>query len=54
MIIDPGADAETIIDFIKDKHLIPKFIVIHMDMADHIGANARLKEAFPDIHDLCS
>ena len=26
MIIDPGADAETIMAFIKDKHLIPKTI----------------------------
>ena len=50
MIIDPGADAETIIAFIKDKHLIPKFIVITHGHGDHIGANARLKEAFPDIH----
>lgn len=49
MIIDPGADAETIIAFIKDKHLIPKFIVITHGHGDHIGANARLKEAFPDI-----
>lgn len=49
MIIDPGADAEAIIAFIKNKHLIPKLIVLTHGHGDHIGANAELKKAFPDI-----
>ena len=49
MIIDPGADAETIIAFLKDKQLTPKIVAITHGHGDHIGANAMLKEAFPDI-----
>src|SRR3972149_4193198 len=49
MIIDPGADGEKIIAFIKDEHLTPKFVVITHGHGDHIGANARLKEAYPNI-----
>jgi hydroxyacylglutathione hydrolase len=49
MIIDPGADAETIISFLKGKHLSPKIIVLTHGHGDHIGANADLKKAFPEI-----
>lgn len=49
MVIDPGADAGTIIDFLKGRQLIPKSIVITHGHGDHIGANAELKKAFPDI-----
>lgn len=49
MIIDPGADARTIIDFLKNRRLVPKLIVITHGHGDHIGANAELKKAFPDV-----
>jgi hydroxyacylglutathione hydrolase len=49
MIIDPGADAENIIAFIKERKLLPKLIVLTHGHGDHIGANAALKQAFPDI-----
>ncbi|MGQ3684500.1 MAG: MBL fold metallo-hydrolase [Candidatus Loosdrechtia sp.] len=49
MIIDPGADAEIIISFLRDKHLTPVMIVLTHGHGDHIGANADLKKAFPDI-----
>ncbi|UJS16184.1 MAG: MBL fold metallo-hydrolase [Candidatus Jettenia sp.] len=49
MIIDPGADAEAIIDFLKKGRLTPKIIVLTHGHGDHIGANAALKKAFPDI-----
>lgn len=49
MIIDPGADAEAIIAFLKKGHLTPKIIVLTHGHGDHIGANADLKKAFPDI-----
>lgn len=48
MIVDPGADAEAIIAFIHDKQLVPRLMVITHGHGDHIGANARLKEVFPD------
>ncbi len=49
MIIDPGAEARTIIDFLKNQCLVPELIVITHGHGDHIGANAELKEAFPGI-----
>lgn len=49
IIIDPGADAEIIINFIKESQLNPKLIVLTHGHGDHIGANAELKMAFPDI-----
>lgn len=50
MIIDPGTDADTIIGFVKEHKLVPSNIVITHGHGDHIGANAALKKAFPDIH----
>jgi glyoxylase-like metal-dependent hydrolase (beta-lactamase superfamily II) len=49
MIIDPGADAKTITDFLKNRHLVPKLIVITHGHGDHIGANAEIKKTFPDV-----
>lgn len=49
MIIDPGADTEAIIDFLKKGRLTPKIIVLTHGHGDHIGANTGLKKAFPDI-----
>jgi len=48
-IIDPGADAEKIIRYLTENHLFPKSIIITHGHGDHIGANAKLKEVFPDI-----
>ncbi len=41
MIIDPGADAETIVGFLNKEHLIPRLIVLTHGHGDHSGANAR-------------
>lgn len=49
MVVDPGADAKTVIAFLEERRLIPKIIVLTHGHGDHIGANAGLKKAFPDI-----
>lgn len=49
MIIDPGAEADTIITFLKKRRLLPMIIAITHGHGDHIGANAELKEVFPDV-----
>lgn len=49
MIVDPGADPEKIIAFINALKLFPKHAVITHGHGDHIGANASLKEAFPEL-----
>ena len=49
MIVDPGADPEKIIAFLKALKLLPKHVVITHGHGDHIGANASLKEAFPEL-----
>ncbi|MDN3512921.1 MAG: MBL fold metallo-hydrolase [Candidatus Brocadia sp.] len=49
MIIDPGADGRNIIEFLKNRRLLPKIIVITHGHGDHIGANTELKKAYPDI-----
>ena len=46
IIIDPGAEAERIIEFIRDNALEPKMIINTHAHWDHIGAVVRLKEAF--------
>lgn len=49
LIVDPGADPEKIIAFINALKLLPKHVVITHGHGDHIGANASLKEAFPEL-----
>lgn len=49
MIIDPGGDADLIIEYCKDNSLIPTLIVNTHGHGDHIGANKELKEAYQDI-----
>lgn len=41
VLIDPGADYEKISTFIKNRGLLPKFIVNTHGHIDHIGANHR-------------
>src|SRR5699024_5484090 len=42
-IIDPGGDAEKILQFLKDNKLIAKFILLTHGHLDHVGAAAKLK-----------
>ena len=45
VVIDPGDDAEDILKIIKEKGLSVKYIVNTHGHFDHVGANAKLKDA---------
>lgn len=46
LIVDPGAEAEKIIQFIKDKNILPQMIVNTHGHWDHVGAVSKLKDTF--------
>lgn len=46
LIIDPGADAQKIIQYIHDEQLVPRAILLTHGHFDHIGAVNALKETF--------
>jgi len=46
LIIDPGGDAEQIIEYLGDKALQLIYIINTHGHIDHIGANTELKEAY--------
>jgi hydroxyacylglutathione hydrolase len=45
MVIDPGADAEDILETVKELGMEVKLIVLTHRHPDHVGAAAKLKEA---------
>jgi len=47
MVIDPGGDADLIIESVRMTGAAPAFIVNTHGHADHIAANAELKDAYP-------
>lgn len=52
VVIDPGGDAERIIETCRAESLAPRFIINTHGHADHTGANAALKREYPAA-DLC-
>lgn len=48
VVIDPGAEGERIAERCRVEGLAPRFIINTHGHIDHIGANAALKEAFPE------
>ena len=55
VIIDPGTKGgKTIIDYIKDHHLEPKYILLTHGDFDHVWGVNGLKEAFPNIQIIAS
>jgi len=51
-VIDPGDEGRRIIDECRRQGLQPQFIIDTHNHADHVGANAELKAAFPEA-ELC-
>ena len=49
LLIDPGGEADLIVARLRHLGLRPELIVNTHGHADHIGANASLKQAFPDL-----
>lgn len=45
-IIDPGGDAEDIIQTIQDNNLMPQFILLTHGHVDHVGAVEALKDKY--------
>ncbi len=49
LVIDPGFDTDSILDFLTEQKLTPAAILNTHGHADHIGGNEAIKEAFPDV-----
>jgi glyoxylase-like metal-dependent hydrolase (beta-lactamase superfamily II) len=47
-VIDPGDEAERILERCRGEGLVPRFIINTHGHVDHTGANAALKRAFPE------
>lgn len=48
MVIDPGGDADLVMESVRMTGSRPKYIVNTHGHADHIAGNARLKEEYPE------
>jgi glyoxylase-like metal-dependent hydrolase (beta-lactamase superfamily II) len=49
LVIDPGIDAEPLIDFLKEQNLNAVAVALTHGHIDHIAGVAALREQFPDI-----
>jgi hydroxyacylglutathione hydrolase len=48
LVIDPGLEPESIIEFLEREQLQPALLLNTHGHGDHIGGNAALKQAFPE------
>jgi glyoxylase-like metal-dependent hydrolase (beta-lactamase superfamily II) len=49
LVIDPGLEPELIVELLRDEGLTPAMLLNTHGHADHIGGNAALKQAFPEV-----
>jgi hydroxyacylglutathione hydrolase len=49
LVVDPGLEPESIVNFLRERDLTPAVILNTHGHADHIGGNAVLKAAYPDV-----
>ncbi|HUV66504.1 MAG TPA: MBL fold metallo-hydrolase [Sedimentisphaerales bacterium] len=49
LIIDPGLEAEVLVDFLRDHKLNPVAVVLTHGHIDHIAGVVALRDAFPDV-----
>ncbi len=49
LVIDPGLDAEPLIEFLQEQHLNPVAVVLTHGHIDHIAGVAAMREQFPDV-----
>lgn len=49
LVVDPGLEPEMILDFLTEQQLTPTAILNTHGHGDHIGGNAAMKAAFPDV-----
>ena len=47
VVIDPGADGQELLDYIRQEGLVIRYIINTHGHADHIGANEELKDSLP-------
>jgi glyoxylase-like metal-dependent hydrolase (beta-lactamase superfamily II) len=48
LVIDPGLEPESILDFLQDQQRTPAALLNTHGHADHIGGNATLKQTYPE------
>ncbi|MFC1634367.1 MBL fold metallo-hydrolase [Planctomycetota bacterium] len=48
LVVDPGLEAEPLIEFLRDQELNPAAVVLTHGHIDHIAGLAALREMFPD------
>ena len=49
LVIDPGMDAEPLMEFLQEQHLNPVAVVLTHGHIDHIAGVAVMREQFPDV-----
>jgi len=49
LVIDPGLEPDAILEFLRERHLTPAVLLNTHGHADHIGGNADLKQAYPQV-----
>jgi hydroxyacylglutathione hydrolase len=49
LLIDPGLDAEPLVQFLDEEGLTPAFVVLTHGHADHIGGIETIRQRWPEV-----